>query len=479
MLQSLLRPVRRLSLWLVVPITAALFLEVCLHLYYYHVPIPDHELDTPFFTSCQEPDLSPSTPRENAVLVMLARNSELKKAKITIESIERSFNRWYNYPIVFLNDEPWSQEFVRQLNETSKGKASFEVIPKGQWTFPEWVDAESARQSMKQQGQRGIPHGGDEGTIICAGFTLEFYQLEALKKYKWYWRLEPDVEFSCSITYDPFVQMAKNKHVYGFTIALWEVGTTCPSLFRNVVNWMEQHEIKPSDLWKATMEGSWMPYPFRKLMSLLPHRDRRGDAWSLCHYWSNFEIADMDFFRSRQYQTLFEYLDGKEGFYYERWGDAAVHSLAVAMLLKPEKVHHFEDFGYRHGNFYQCPANAPGGQLPESERLGKATLPKGNPEVEGGIGCRCQCDRRPHGGRNFSGYCMTLQQPNSRERPWLAWFLQDRSMWRVRVLVFGAVCGCAVLGVRCWLSRWSRRIIIGVVVMLGLAVFLNTMSRIM
>lgn len=146
----------------------------------------------------------------------------------------------------------------------------------------------------------------------------KFYQLEALRKYKWYWRLEPDVEFSCSITYDPFAQMAKYNKVYGFVISLWEVGTTCPSLFRIMADWMESHAIRPSSLWKAMIEASWAPSPIRMMMQFLSHRDRHGDAWSLCHYWSNFEIADMDFFRGQQYQEMFEYLDAKGGFYFER-----------------------------------------------------------------------------------------------------------------------------------------------------------------
>lgn len=53
-------------------------------------------------------------------------------------------------------------------------------------------------------------------------------------------------------------------------------------------------------------------------MSLLPHRDASGDAWNLCHYWNNFEIADLDFFRSKEYREFFDYLDRTGGFYRER-----------------------------------------------------------------------------------------------------------------------------------------------------------------
>jgi alpha 1,2-mannosyltransferase len=33
--------------------------------------------------------------------------------------------------------------------------------------------------------------------------------------------------------------------------------------------------------------------------------------------WSNFEIADMSFWRAPAYTTFFEYLDSQGGFYYE------------------------------------------------------------------------------------------------------------------------------------------------------------------
>jgi hypothetical protein len=71
--------------------------------------------------------------------------------------------------------------------------------------------------------------------------------------------------------------------------------------------------------------------------------------------WSNFEIADLDFWRSEAYTTFFNALDSAGGFYYERWGDAPVHSIAAALLLPKDKLHFFADIGYRHEPFQHCP----------------------------------------------------------------------------------------------------------------------------
>ena len=114
--------------------------------------------------------------------------------------------------------------------------------------------------------------------------------------------------------------MAKTGKKYGYTIALWERGETVHSLFRTVTDFRKSYKahIKESGLWKSFVDPSYVPYPFRSLLKHLPYRDENGDAWNLCHYWSNFEIADLDFFRSRPYRDFFKYLDDTGGFYRER-----------------------------------------------------------------------------------------------------------------------------------------------------------------
>lgn len=48
---------------------------------------------------------------------------------------------------------------------------------------------------------------------------------------------------------------------------------------------------------------------------------------------------------------FFDFLDKKGGFYYERWGDAPVHSIGAALFAKKEQIHFFDDIGYRHEPF--------------------------------------------------------------------------------------------------------------------------------
>jgi mannosyltransferase len=188
--------------------------------------------------------------------------------------------------------------------------------------------------------------------------------------------------------------MAQHKKKYGYTIALWERGQTVPSLFRKLSDFKTQHLLPTSNLWTAMIDASYMPWPFRRALSLLRNRDENGDLWNMCHFWSNFEIADMEFFRSAAYRKIFEYLDRDGGFYYERWGDAPVHSLAAAMLLKPEELHHFSDLGYVHDGLQVCTFEST-----EEEKRKGVSVPSISGKQGNGMvgereesGCMCKCD---------------------------------------------------------------------------------------
>lgn len=67
------------------------------------------------------------------MLVMLVRNSEFKEVRKMVENVEERFNKWFNYLVLFLNNEFWSEEFVRGMKEVVSGEVRFEVIFEGIW----------------------------------------------------------------------------------------------------------------------------------------------------------------------------------------------------------------------------------------------------------------------------------------------------------------------------------------------------------
>jgi hypothetical protein len=59
----------------------------------------------------QNNDVENPRRKANATFVILVRNPELDGLLLSIVQLENTFNRKYGYPYVFLNDEPFTDEF--------------------------------------------------------------------------------------------------------------------------------------------------------------------------------------------------------------------------------------------------------------------------------------------------------------------------------------------------------------------------------
>jgi len=185
----------------------------------------------------------------------------------------------------------------------------------------------------------GVIYGGSlPYRNMCRFNSGFFFRHELMMKYDYYWRIEPNVKFYCDLHYDPFLFMQDNKKVYGFTISLPEYGETIETLWDTTKDFMKQHpELIAKD----------------NAMKFLS--DDGGQTYNRCHFWSNFEIGDLNFWRGTAYTKFFEHLDKTGGFYYERWGDAPVHSIGAALLARKDQIHFFNEVGYKHEPFMHCP----------------------------------------------------------------------------------------------------------------------------
>ncbi|CAG8446229.1 13565_t:CDS:2 [Acaulospora morrowiae] len=277
--------------------------------------------------------------RVNAAIVVLVRNSELYQIRSSMRQFEDRWNKKFNYPYVFLNDEEFTEEFKVFTSSLTKAKTQYGVIPKQMWSYPQWIDQEEAARTRREMESKGVIYGGSESYRHMCRFNSGFFFLHPLLlPFDYYWRLEPSVDFMCDLDYDPFLFMKKNKLVYGFTISLLEFEATIPTLWKTVKKFVEEH---PQYVSKDN------------IMDFIS--DDGGKTYNLCHFWSNFEIADLNFWRSSPYREFFNYLDKSGGFFYERWGDAPVHSIAVALFTQKSRVHFFNDIAYRHAPYAHCP----------------------------------------------------------------------------------------------------------------------------
>lgn len=56
--------------------------------------------------------------KANAAFVILVRNNELKQVVESLHQIEDRFNKEYGYNYVFLNEVPFTEEFVACVSAT-------------------------------------------------------------------------------------------------------------------------------------------------------------------------------------------------------------------------------------------------------------------------------------------------------------------------------------------------------------------------
>jgi alpha 1,2-mannosyltransferase len=166
--------------------------------------------------------------------------------------------------------------------------------------------------------------------------------------------------------------MQDEEKVYGFTLSLYEYQKTIPTLWDATKGGYILISQRPFCLISFVEFIKENPQYLPKDNAMAFISDDGGNNYNLCHckkafiilkvqflifriVWSNFEIGDLDFWRSEAYTKYFEHLDQKGGFYYERWGDAPVHSIGAALFARKDQIHFFKEIGYRHEPFQHCP----------------------------------------------------------------------------------------------------------------------------
>ncbi|KAI1110822.1 glycosyltransferase family 15 protein [Nemania sp. NC0429] len=278
-------------------------------------------------------------PRMNATFVTLARNKDVWDIARSIRQVEDRFNRRYNYDWVFLNDKPFDDTFKKVTSSLVSGKTHYgEILPE-HWSFPKHIDQDKAKKVREDMAHRKIIYGDSISyRHMCRFESGFFFRHELMMNYQWYWRVEPSIELFCDVHYDPFRYLAEHNKKYSFVLSLYEYAETIPTLWDSVKKFVKNHPEHIAD-------GNSMGFL----------SDDGGETYNKCHFWSNFEVGSLEWLRSKPYLDFFESLDQDGGFFYERWGDAPVHSIAAGLLLKKEEIHFFNDIAYYHVPFTHCP----------------------------------------------------------------------------------------------------------------------------
>jgi len=155
---------------------------------------------------------------------------------------------------------------------------------------------------------------------MCCFHAKSVYEQPILARLHYVWRLDDDSYITKHIGYDVFRLMRDRHKQYGFVSLRTDTPRCIIGLWSAVKKYMRQRSIKPKFKWS--------------------HRRI---------FYNNFEISDLNVWRSHEYRDYIDYIDRLGGIYYHRWGDATIKTIAVTLFLSKNRMHHFKDIGYKHG----------------------------------------------------------------------------------------------------------------------------------
>ena len=130
--------------------------------------------------------------------------------------------------------------------------------------------------------------------------------------------------------------MIESNKTYGFTIAVKELKETVPNIFRYASAYKRVNNLTSQGLWEMFVEPKEEPKevvkdgkpdlpeeilqgdPSRASLPEIDPDNMEGEKYNMCHFWSNFEIARLSWFRSKEYEDFFQMMDRSGGFWMER-----------------------------------------------------------------------------------------------------------------------------------------------------------------
>ncbi|RMD42324.1 hypothetical protein DV735_g2770, partial [Chaetothyriales sp. CBS 134920] len=356
------------------------------------------------------------THRPRAALISLVRSSELAGILQSMSQLERHFNRHHKYPWHFFSETPFTPSFINATSSATDAPTSYHLIPHAHWSIPDFIDRDRFMQSLDYVGAIGVGKGHMVSyRHMCRWNSRFFYHHPALRDYDYYWRVEPDVHFFCTIPYDPFALFAHFGFVYGFNMAILEDARSFPSLWPATRAFVADnpHLLHPD------ADPTWLfDLDSESDSSTSSSSGGIDSIYNNCQFFSNFEIGDLRFFRGNHgssddhdlgqdspdirmrspHDLYVDHLDRLGGFFYERFGDAPIHTLSVSLFAPRDRIWWFGDIGYQHD---KPPAETGGYVL--ADVVGRESLKTRNSWLEKKVGWDRDVELA-WGGDGYGGY---------------------------------------------------------------------------
>ena len=165
---------------------------------------------------------------------------------------------------------------------------------------------------------------------MCRFFGATIFRRSEIQEYKYIMRLDTDSRFLAGNSESLFSWAESNHIIYGY--------------IRSAIQWDHVKLFKGLKLWSLfyfVKSGKYAAF----LKALITRRGRV--------FYTNFEISQVDFFSSTQWQDYFDFLDKSGGFYTRRWGDHILRYMGVNALVKKKYRKALKPgYKYQHGGVF-------------------------------------------------------------------------------------------------------------------------------
>ena len=270
-----------------------------------------------------------STNRTNGVIYVLVNGGDQKmveKLKHMMASFDIFFNHRFQYPVVvFAENVTSAQEAEVRSSQNTSYRLIFHHVT---LLAPSFVNLSSPIQvpptTVCGKSTLGYRH-------MCRFHALRAHELlsspELGGPYDWHWRLDDDSEFTAVLDYDPFLFLQQQKKRYGFIKTIPDAPACVEGLWEEAKKFIHSNS---SDA--AIMKNSFF------------------NQWPEGHkVVNNFEISHSSVFAgSHLYRNWFTDVDRAGGIYMHRWCDGVIKTIGLALSVRSNEVHQFDDIGFTH-----------------------------------------------------------------------------------------------------------------------------------
>ncbi|XP_013389523.1 glycolipid 2-alpha-mannosyltransferase 1-like [Lingula anatina] len=252
--------------------------------------------------------------KPKAVIYILVKSNRFSiTLKDGLGRIDRYFNNMYHYPVVLFHETGLSDTNMTSIRSWTRSDVFFQFV---KFSVPKWINETKMRSDVGKANDKRIGY-----RHMCRFQSISLQVTPIMRLVDYYWRLDDDSRLIGQVPFDLFKFMAKENLTYGYVHMNHEHPDYVVGLYPRVNAYLTNKQIQPTF--------------FRKL--------RRNK-----YFLNNFEISSLRFWRSKNVSDLLNALDRAGGFYYHRWGDAVVKTLAVSIFAPLESVYQFTEVPYVH-----------------------------------------------------------------------------------------------------------------------------------